>query len=105
MEKSVTNNERCRVHGAILQLMRVPVLYGLPVHDDAAEALIKARGALFPNSKTHVLGGCTLGMIGREIEELVCIDCRWAEKEWAEANDRDTEPQIGGMLIGGTSED
>ena len=91
--------KKCEVHGVVLQLMKVPVIYGLPMFDDSFERLIKAREALFPNAKSHVLGGCTLGTIGSVFEALVCSDCRAAEQEWEKANNRIGEPEIGWLFI------
>ena len=92
-------NKQCQVHGAILEPMRVRVIYGSPIHDEAFKDLIKARAALFPNTKSHVLGGCELGSIGPDYEVLVCRQCRVAEREWAQSTGLPTEPRIGGLFI------
>ena len=55
-----SEGQRSQVHGVVLQLMQVPVIYGLPVFDNSFETLIRARAALFPNARSHVLGGCNL---------------------------------------------
>ena len=71
--------QRCKVHGTILRLMEVPVRYGLQPPD---EELWAARAKLFPNSKRYVLGGCMVGAIGDDYEDLVCDECRKAENAW-----------------------
>jgi hypothetical protein len=93
---------RCEVHGSELQPMQVRVIYGKPVYDDSFETLVEDRATLFPNAKSHVLGGCTLGAIGFEVEELVCLECRAVQREWERANNRIAEPEIGGLFIPGT---
>jgi hypothetical protein len=95
----VSNQEICKVHGAVLEPMRVPVLYGKPILDEAFKALVEARKALFPNTKSHVLGGCQLGSLGPEYEALVCSQCRVAEREWSKSTGLPTEPRIGGLFI------
>jgi len=91
--------KRCQVHGVILQRMLVPVIYGRPVDDTSFETLIKSRADLFPNAKSHVLGGCTLGAIGLHFEESVCPECRATERDWEKANNRIAEPEIDGLFI------
>ncbi len=76
----MSDQKICQIHGSALEPMRVPVLYGTPIHNDAFKAFIEARPALFPNTKSHVLGGCQLGSMGPEVEALVCAQCRVAEK-------------------------
>lgn len=90
----------CEVHGLVLERMQVRVIYGLPVNDNSFTELTKSRQDLFPNAKTHVLGGCRLGAIGSHIEDLVCPGCRAAEQEWEKANNRKAEPEINGLLLG-----
>lgn len=100
--KNVPEKARlCGVHGTSLQPMQVRVIYGSPVMTDSFMKLVEDRAARFPNAKTHVLGGCQLGSSGYEVEALVCLECRAAEREWEEENNLIAEPEIGGLFIPG----
>ena len=83
------NEEKtCEIHGSMLELMRVPVSYGLPARDDF---LAEARSKLFPNSRRYVIGGCIAGAIGDLSEEFVCNECREAETKWRKENGREVK--------------
>ncbi len=69
-----------------MRLKRVPISYGLPRND---EELWDARAKLFPNAKSYVLGGCCADLSTLESEQLVCDECRKAEKAWEKENGRD----------------
>ena len=84
----------CEIHNTPLQHMQVPVGYGSPIPDPA---LWEARKRLFPHSKLFALGGCTTGLIGDYVEELVCSKCREIEVEWRKDNHR--ELKFRGMEI------
>jgi hypothetical protein len=97
----MSEQKRCELHGTVLKSMEVRVTYGSPVQNDDFKALVKARSELFPNARSHVLGGCTLGGIGPDYEALVCSECRKAEKKWRARTGLPTEPQIGGFFVSG----
>lgn len=77
------SQEKCEVHGTILEPAEVPVSYGRTIID---KELIQARKKLFPNSRKTVSGGCVVGSSGRRAEVLFCEQCRVAESAWREAN-------------------
>ena len=95
----MSDEKLCQVHGVKLEPMRVRVIYGSPILDEAFENLIEARAAHFPNTRSHVLGGCQLDSMGPDTEALVCSQCRAAEREWAAATGLPIEPRIGGLFI------
>ncbi len=97
----MSEQKRCELHETVLKAMKVRVIYGSPLQTDDFKALVEARSKLFPNARSHVLGGCTLGSIGPDYEALVCSECRKAEKKWRAKTGLPTEPQIGGLFIGG----
>jgi hypothetical protein len=80
------SKEKCEIHNLALQLMQVPVSYGLPFRD---QDLQEARRTLFPHSKMNVLGGCIAESMGRYAEALVCAKCREAEAAWRKDNHRE----------------
>lgn len=75
--------KKCEVHGSLLELKKVPIVYGLMLQD---ENLGKARKTLFPNSFMTVSGGCCVGALGFETETFICKDCRTAETKWRKMN-------------------
>ncbi len=97
----MSEQKRCEVHGTVLKSMKVRVVYGLPLQTDDFKTLVEARAELFPNARSRVLGGCTLGGIGPDYEALFCSECRKAEKKWKAGTGLPTEPKIGGFFIAG----
>jgi hypothetical protein len=93
--------QACEVHGEVMKVMKVPLIYGTPIMNEAFKKLIEDRARLFPNAHSHFLGGCSLGSRGPAMEALVCAQCREAEKQWAESTGLPTEPDIGGFFIAG----
>lgn len=77
------SDQKCKVHGVMLRLSKVPIRYGSQVRD---EDLWTARAKLFPNSKSFVLGGCSYDLDRYESEQLVCDECRKAEETWRTRN-------------------
>jgi hypothetical protein len=79
----------CEVHQKMMKLLTVPISYGLPPND---EELWLARKKLFPNAKSYVLGGCSVGSAESASEELACEECRDAEKRWFHEHPRPYYP-------------
>jgi hypothetical protein len=85
------SKEKCEIHNLALQLMQVPVGYGLPLRDPVLQ---EARRMLFPHSKMYVRGGCVVDSMGSYAEALVCANCREAEAAWRKDNHRERNMEI-----------
>lgn len=74
----------CQLHHEMLRVDSVIIYYGLTRLDPSWEQTAKT---LFPNSRTHILGGCIPE--SRHLFECVlyCPRCREAEKLWKAEND------------------
>lgn len=70
--------ETCEVHGVTLKPMRVFVSLGLPIED---KELFEARGTLFPHSRMY-LQSCVSDQDPDYSDEMVCTECRKAERKW-----------------------
>jgi hypothetical protein len=82
--------DRCNVHGEVLKMDRVEIVYGLI---GFREGYLEAQKKLFPNAETATYGGCVIvtDVVSGEVspkyaEVLYCRRCRIAERRWNHRN-------------------
>jgi hypothetical protein len=77
---------RCRIHGAEMKSVLVPVRYGLPVYDDHLMEYGRVHNASFPHCDDALYGGCFPA--NEEDFTDVCQECNAARDKWLHEHPR-----------------
>ena len=100
--------KRCRVHRVPLEVVVVPLGYGLPPR--LSEVYLKATKKQFPNARLAINGGCMPNPFYKRAKVWACAMCNAAEESWLENNpmyrfQEEDAPDHEGLEAGGQQDE